>query len=50
MSISRERVRQVEVKAKERLRKIFDEWRAVRSPSKGPVIVGSQGRDSQREH
>ena len=42
MSISRERVRQVEVKAKLRLRKIFDEWRAVRSPNKGPVIFGSR--------
>ena len=42
MSISRERVRQVEVKAKLRLRKIFDEWRAVRSPNKGPVLFGSQ--------
>jgi RNA polymerase primary sigma factor len=48
MKISRERVRQVEVKAKARLRNIFDEWRAVRSPSKGPVLIRSQRRT--REH
>ena len=50
MSISRERVRQVEVKAKDRLRRIFDERRAVRSPSKGPMIVGTSHQRSHREH
>jgi RNA polymerase primary sigma factor len=50
MNISRERVRQVEVKAKARLRKIFDEWRAVRSPARGPMLVDSDSDRSGREH
>ena len=39
MNISRERVRQIEVKAKQRLRKIFDDRRSIKSPDKGPVFI-----------
>jgi RNA polymerase sigma factor (sigma-70 family) len=36
MNISRERVRQIEVRAKRRLRKVFDEHRAIKSPPRQP--------------
>jgi RNA polymerase primary sigma factor len=39
MNISRERVRQIECQAKDRLRKMFARRRLVRSPSKQPVAV-----------
>jgi RNA polymerase primary sigma factor len=36
MNISRERVRQIEVKAKQRMREVFDSRRAIRTPDKAP--------------
>jgi RNA polymerase primary sigma factor len=49
MNISRERVRQIEVKAKGRLRKIFDERRSIKSPDKGPVFVQPEAT-RRRDH
>ncbi len=40
MDISRERVRQIECQAKERLRKIFSRKRMVNAPAKRPLPVG----------
>ncbi len=46
MSISRERVRQIECQAKERLRKMFARRRLVKSPSKQPMVTSGLRRRS----
>ncbi|MDH3626575.1 MAG: RNA polymerase sigma factor RpoD/SigA [Acidobacteriota bacterium] len=50
MSISRERVRQIECQAKTRLRKLFARTRLVRSPSRRPLPVRSIGRSPHVTH
>jgi RNA polymerase primary sigma factor len=49
MRISRERVRQIECRAKKRLRKIFDGRRAVQAPPRSPVnhVVEAASRPSR---
>ena len=42
MSISRERVRQIECQAKSRLRKLFARKRLINSSSKGPSVAGQR--------
>ena len=49
MSISRERVRQVECQAKNRLRKIFTRSRITKLPCKGPIPVGRATRRVRRD-
>lgn len=44
MSISRERVRQIECQAKERLRKVFARRRMIRAPAKRPAPVSRLAR------
>ncbi len=50
MSISRERVRQIECQAKERLRKIFARKRMVRAPQKRPFPMSRVTRRFRSEH
>jgi RNA polymerase primary sigma factor len=50
MSISRERVRQVECQAKKRLRKIFSRNRFTRPPVRGPVAPSRATRRVRRDH
>jgi RNA polymerase primary sigma factor len=50
MSISRERVRQIECQAKNRLRKIFARKRVVKAPPKRPVPVSRVGRRVRLDH
>ena len=50
MSISRERVRQIECQAKERLRKVFARKRMVRSPSKRPFPMSRVARQVRKTH
>ena len=49
MDISRERVRQIECQAKERLRRIFARQRMVKSPSKRPFPMSRVTRRVQRD-
>ena len=44
MSISRERVRQIECQAKDRLRKVFARRRMIRSPAKQPYTMSRLAR------
>jgi RNA polymerase nonessential primary-like sigma factor len=48
MSISRERVRQVECQAKSRLRKIFARKRIVKAPPKRPMTLSRAARRVRR--
>jgi len=48
MSISRERVRQIECQAKTRLRKLFARKRLVKAPPKGPIMGHRRGVLRQR--
>jgi RNA polymerase primary sigma factor len=50
MSISRERVRQIECQAKTRLRKIFARKRIVNSPSKRPIQMSRVAERFRTEH
>jgi RNA polymerase primary sigma factor len=50
MSISRERVRQIECQAKSRLRKIFARKRIVHSPSKRPIQMSRVAERFRTEH
>jgi RNA polymerase primary sigma factor len=50
MSISRERVRQIECQAKNRLRKIFARKRIVHSPSKRPIQMSRVAERFRTEH
>ena len=50
MSISRERVRQIECQAKNRLRKIFARKRLLKAPPKRPFAVGRVSRRFRLEH
>ena len=50
MSISRERVRQIECQAKNRLRKIFARRRVVRAPSKRSLRVGRSAEPDTIDH
>jgi RNA polymerase primary sigma factor len=50
MSISRERVRQIECQAKNRLRKIFARKRLLNAPPKRPFAVGRVSRRFRLEH
>ena len=50
MSISRERVRQIECQAKNRLRKIFARKRMLKAPPKRPFPVGRVSRRFRLEH
>jgi len=50
MSISRERVRQIECQAKERLRKIFARKRMVRAPQKRPFPMSRVTRRLRSDH
>jgi DNA-directed RNA polymerase sigma subunit (sigma70/sigma32) len=42
MGLSRERVRQIECQAKERLRKLFNQLRRVQAPAKRPPVAEPQ--------
>jgi RNA polymerase primary sigma factor len=44
MGLSRERVRQIECQAKERMRKAFQRLRSVDAPLRRPVVAGRQSR------
>jgi len=50
MSISRERVRQIECQAKNRLRKIFARRRVVRAPSKRSLRIGEPATRDPIDH
>jgi RNA polymerase primary sigma factor len=50
MSISRERVRQIECQAKDRLRKVFARRRMIRSPSKQPYANGRVTKRARLSH
>jgi RNA polymerase primary sigma factor len=50
MSISRERVRQIECQAKTRLRKIFARKRMLKAPSRRPFAVGRASKRFRIEH
>ncbi len=50
MSISRERVRQIECQAKNRLRKIFARKRVVRAPAKRPLPMSPVSKPSPLDH
>jgi len=50
LNISRERVRQIECQAKERLRRVFARKRLVRSPSKRPFPTSRVARRSRVQH
>jgi RNA polymerase sigma factor (sigma-70 family) len=50
MSVSRERVRQIECQAKNRLRKIFARKRLMKAPPKRPFPVGRMNKRFRIEH
>jgi RNA polymerase sigma factor (sigma-70 family) len=50
MSISRERVRQIECQAKNRLRKIFARKRVVKSPPKRPLTMSRVSKRIRIDH
>jgi len=50
MSISRERVRQIECQAKNRLRKIFARRRVVKAPPKRPLPIGRANGSGRVDH
>jgi DNA-directed RNA polymerase sigma subunit (sigma70/sigma32) len=50
MSISRERVRQIECQAKLRLRKLFARKRIVKAPMKRPFPISRTSRRFRMDH
>ena len=50
LKVSRERVRQIECRAKIRIRKIFDERRAIKAPARKPQASRRRSSRSRNEH
>jgi len=47
MGLSRERVRQIECQAKERMRRLFDKLRSVDAPLRSPFVPGRKSRQAR---
>jgi len=50
MGLSRERVRQIECQAKERMRKLFNKMRSIDAPPRAPLRSGVPERDQRVSH
>jgi DNA-directed RNA polymerase sigma subunit (sigma70/sigma32) len=50
MDLSRERVRQIECQAKERMRKLFHRMRSIDAPARRPLRVAVAQRDAPASH